>query len=199
MYLICTSSVWSISFVSSNIKGVVAVFCIEAWRVTSAIICQMWPLPIFLFQINSCQEFCSFLPIDVLNSRVQVRLLNVIERSCPIIWRPMVWHQSESSVYVPPLNRTAAAERRLTSGIPLTSGEDVQVPEWPPRHIHFTLLCAPESKMVFDEIGFPQIWQNLNSDMKLDSLIIIFFSSQFFTPSSSDDDADVGVRVDSDR
>ena len=129
MYLICTSSVWSISFVSSNIKGVVAVFCIEAWRVTSAIICQMWPLPIFLFQINSCQEFCSFLPIHILNSRVQVRLLNVIERSCPIIWRPMVWHQSESSVYVPPLNRTAAAERRLTSGIPLTSGEDVQVPQ----------------------------------------------------------------------
>lgn len=100
----------------------------------------------------------------------------------------MVLHQSDSSVYVPPLNRTAAAERRSTSGIPLTLGEDVQVPEWPPRQIHFTFLCAPVSKVNFEEIGCSHIWQNLNSDMRLDSLTMLFFSHQSFTPSSSDDD-----------
>ena len=77
------------------------------------------------------------------------------------------------------------------------SGEDVQVPEWPPRHIHSTVLRASESKMVFEEIGFAHIWQNLNRDMRLDSLTMMFFSRQSFTTSSSDEDDDVGVRVDS--
>ena len=105
----------------------------------------------------------------------------------------MVLHQSDCSVDVPPLSRTAAAARRLTSAIPLTSGDDLHVPEWPTRHVQFTFLCAQESKTVFDDTGLPHIWQNLRRDIKQGSFTMIFFPCQSLMLFSSDDDVDVGV------